>query len=81
MLPKDAPNRETIAWAVERKDGGRGFGFTGGHFHQNWGLEDQRKMVVNAILWAGKIKSPSGGALCDISPDDLTRNLDDKPKK
>ena len=24
---------ETMMWAVERPDGGRGFGFTGGHFH------------------------------------------------
>ena len=27
---------EILAWAVERQDGGRGFGFTGGHFHKNW---------------------------------------------
>src|SRR5205085_2333802 len=24
------------AWARERADGGRGFGFTGGHYHWNW---------------------------------------------
>ena len=28
---------EVLAWAVERPDGGRGFGFTGGHAHKNWG--------------------------------------------
>src|SRR5207249_573069 len=38
MLPKEAPHNETLAWAVERADGGRGFGFTGGHFHSNWGI-------------------------------------------
>src|SRR5262245_51793928 len=27
---------EAMMWAVERPDGGRGFGFTGGHFHDNW---------------------------------------------
>ena len=26
---------EVVAWAVERANGGRGFGFTGGHFHDN----------------------------------------------
>ena len=26
-----------VAWAAERDGGGRGFGFTGGHFHWNWG--------------------------------------------
>ena len=44
-----------IAWAYERKDGGRGFGFTGGHFHRNWADENFRKVVVNAILWAAKV--------------------------
>jgi type 1 glutamine amidotransferase len=78
MLPKDAPQAETVAWAVERADGGRGFGFTGGHYHRNWGLEDQRRMVVNAILWTAKVEIPPGGAKCDITPDDLKANLDPK---
>ena len=39
-----------VAWAVERADGGRGFGFSGGHFKQGWGNDDQRKLVLNAIL-------------------------------
>jgi type 1 glutamine amidotransferase len=80
MLPKDAPNLETIAWAVEREDGGRGFGFTGGHFHDNWGLDDQRRMIANAILWTAKLDIPLNGARCDIAPDDLKQNLDDKPE-
>ncbi len=78
MLPKDKPQQETVAWAVEREDGGRGFGFTGGHFHHNWGLEDQRRMIVNAILWTAKIDIPVTGAKCDVTPDDLNANLDSK---
>jgi len=78
MLPKDAPQRETVAWAVDRADGGRGFGFTGGHYHNNWGLEDQRRMVVNAILWIAKMEIPPAGAKCDITPEDLKVNLDAK---
>src|SRR5947209_3399539 len=32
------PGREEIlAWAFERPGGGRSFGFTGGHFHRNFG--------------------------------------------
>ncbi|MBX9627308.1 MAG: ThuA domain-containing protein, partial [Gemmataceae bacterium] len=32
---KKHPGRlETMAWAYDRADGGRGFGFTGGHFHR-----------------------------------------------
>jgi len=64
MLPKNKPQREIIAWAVERKDGGRGFGFTGGHFHKNWEIEDFRKMVLNAIWWTAKIEIPQGGVPC-----------------
>ena len=79
MLPKDAPRKETIAWAVERAGGGRGFGFTGGHFHKNWGIEDFRRMVVNAILWTAKVDVPAGGAKCEITAADLARNLDAKP--
>jgi len=78
MLPKDAPQQETVAWAVERADGGRGFGFTGGHYHHNWGLEDQRRMIVNAILWTAKVEIPPNGAKCDLAPEDLEANLDKK---
>jgi type 1 glutamine amidotransferase len=78
MLPKNAPEQETVAWAVERTDGGRGFGFTGGHYHRNWGLEDQRRMVVNAILWTAKVEIPAEGAKCDLTPEDLDANLDSK---
>jgi type 1 glutamine amidotransferase len=81
MLPKEAPERETIAWAVERADGGRGFGFTGAHFHDNWGIPDFRRMVVNAILWSAKVAVPRGGAKCDLAPGDLAKNQDEKPPK
>ena len=81
MLPKDAPNQEIVTWAVERADGGRGFGFTGGHYHTNWGIDDQRRMVVNAILWVAKVDVPKAGAKCQIKPEDLTVNLDPKPAR
>ncbi len=42
---------QTVAWAYERGDGGRGFGFTGGHYHANWDSEGARNLVVNAIGW------------------------------
>ena len=50
-----------MAWAVERKDGGRGFGFTGGHFYANWWLPDFRRLVLNAIAWTAKIEVPAAG--------------------
>jgi type 1 glutamine amidotransferase len=79
MLPKDAPLRETVAWVVERADGGRGFGFTGGHFHSNWETLELRRLVTNAILWIAKVPIPAGGARCDVTAEELTQNLDDKP--
>jgi hypothetical protein len=71
---------ETMAWAYERKDGGRGFGFTGGHTHANWGNEPFRRVVTNAVLWATKADVPEGGAKVGFDPIDLNRNLDKKGK-
>jgi type 1 glutamine amidotransferase len=61
MLPPDRPNKEVVAWAVERKDGGRGFGFTGAHYHANWFIPEFRTMVLNAILWVAKLDVPKTG--------------------
>ena len=50
-----------VGWAVERKDGGRGFGFTGGHFYKNWWSPDFRKLVLNAIAWTARLEVPADG--------------------
>ena len=50
-----------MAWARERPDGGRGFGFTGGHVHWNWGNDNFRKLVLNAIVWAAHVDVPPDG--------------------
>lgn len=52
---------QTVAWAFERPDGGKSFGFTGGHFHWNWGNPNVRKLVSNAILWAAGGEVPIAG--------------------
>ncbi len=69
------------AWARERKDGGRGFGFTGGHFHWNWGNDQFRKLVLNAIAWTAHIDVPSSGVQSkSLTVEDLEANQDyDKP--
>ncbi len=71
--------KQHVAWAAERPDGGRGFGFTGGHYHQGWGNADQRKLVLNALLWSAKVEVPSGGVESVITAEDLLKNLDLKP--
>ena len=52
---------QTLAWAYDRPGGGRGFGFTGGHVHANWGNDNFRKLVLNAIAWTANIKIPKEG--------------------
>ena len=69
---------ETVAWACQRADGGRGFGFTGAHYHKNWGNDDFRKLVLNAILWTAKIEVPSEGVASQVTDDALQQNLDPK---
>lgn len=69
-----------VMWATERPDGGRGFGFTGGHFHRNWANDDFRKIVLNAILWSAHVDVPANGVECKVSAEDLKRNLDAKEK-
>jgi type 1 glutamine amidotransferase len=49
LVAKGAP--QTTAWAFERPGGGRGFGYTGGHYHANWAHKDARDLVLNAIEW------------------------------
>jgi type 1 glutamine amidotransferase len=68
---------EIVAWAFER-DKGRSFGFTGGHFHKNWGDENFRRLVVNAVLWTANIDVPKDGAKVDLDPAELNKNLDRK---
>src|SRR5262245_45954480 len=68
-VPMGKDGEQTVAWAVERKDGGRGFGFTGGHFFENWRNDQFRKMALNAILWTAKAEVPDGGVKSDFPGD------------
>jgi type 1 glutamine amidotransferase len=72
---------EVTAWAYDRPDGGRGFGFTGAHFHKNWGNDNFRKLVLNAILWIAKDEVPENGVECTVTPEELEKNLDPKGKR
>jgi hypothetical protein len=72
---------EAMMWAVERPDGGRGFGFTGGHTHDHWADDDQRKVVLNALVWLTKLDVPPTGIDSKVTKEDLDQNLDPKGKK
>jgi len=71
---------QVVAWAVERKDGGRGFGFTGGHFHKGWANDSQRTLVLNAIVWAAKAEVPKEGVASKFTDEELAANQDPKGK-
>jgi type 1 glutamine amidotransferase len=71
--------REALMWAVDRPDGGRGFGFTGGHFHKNWQDDQFRKVVLNAICWVTQVEVPREGIVsAAVSDAELQLNLDPK---
>jgi hypothetical protein len=72
---------EHMMWAVEREDGGRGVGFTGGHFHTNWQNGNFRKAVLNALVWICKLEVPKDGVESSVSDEEIKQNLDDKRKK
>lgn len=70
-----------VAWAYERPNGGRGFGFTGLHNHLNWRNPDFRKVLLNAMLWLAKAEVPEEGVDCPLSDEELLTNLDQKRGK
>jgi hypothetical protein len=63
---------QTVAWAWERPDKGRSFGFSGLHFHKNWGQTAYRRMVAQGIVWTLKLPIPAVGFNVDITDDDLS---------
>jgi hypothetical protein len=71
-----------VGWAFQRPDGGRSFGFTGGHVHWNWGHRDFRTLVLNAIAWCADVDVPEGGVPSE-TPDlkALQANQSGKPGK
>jgi len=56
-----APWVNTVAWAVERADGGRGFGTSVGHSFRLWQDENVRRLILNAIVWTAGADVPAGG--------------------
>jgi len=80
-IQADKGRAEAMMWVVERPDGGRGFGFTGGHFHDNWGNDQFRKVVLNALVWLAKAEVPAEGVVSQVTPPDLDANLDPKPQR
>lgn len=82
MLPPENPHKEIVAWAVQRDDGGRGFGIVMPHFYRNWEKEDLRKLIMNGIVWTAGLEVPQDGV--DSPKPDLGKyepvSIDPKPR-
>ena len=68
--PETDSTGNVVAWAVERQDGGRGFGTSTGHFYDNWKNPHYRKLILNAIVWTAKAVVPKGGVESSFHEDD-----------
>lgn len=76
---KGLGKRQTMMWAIERPDGGRGVGFTGGHWHRNWAIDDFRRVVLNAMIWTAGMDVPESGVSSEpVTEAQLNENLDEK---
>lgn len=91
LLPKDGPRSNnptvrasagkphTLAWAYLQADGGRGFGFTGGHFHWDWKHDDQRRLLLNGIAWTAGFEIPEDGVPDERPTDSELFDYQDSP--
>ncbi|MFT5326058.1 MAG: type 1 glutamine amidotransferase [Planctomycetaceae bacterium] len=61
----------TVGWAWERPDGGRSFGFSGLHFHENWKLESYQRMLAQSVRWVLKREIPKAGVRVNHKPADF----------
>lgn len=82
MAAVAAGEPQHVAWAYERPGGGRGFGFTGGHYHNNWKVDPYRNLVLNALAWTAGAQIPKEGLRSRTpSETDLLLNQDNpKPE-
>lgn len=73
---KDKP--QALLWGIQREKG-RGAGFTGGHHHHNWAIDNYRKLVLNTIVWVAGLEVPKDGVpTYTVTEDELNENLDVK---
>jgi hypothetical protein len=59
---------EMVGWAWQRPGGGRSFGFTGCHYHENWSRPEYQRFISQAVLWTLDIAPPSSGFPATVDP-------------
>ncbi len=70
--------QQTVAWTLQREEGGRSFGTTLGHFHDNYAVPEFRRLLVNGILWTAGVEIPEAGAPVQV-PRELLELAPPKP--
>jgi quinoprotein glucose dehydrogenase len=68
LAPK--PEDQMVAWALLRRDGGRSFGTSSGHYYDDWRNDEYRKLILNALVWTSGNKVPAGGVQSRFMSDD-----------
>ena len=73
---------QVLAWAYERPNhAGRGFGFTGMHFHANLANDNFRTVLLNAVAWTTGLEVPTGGVKSTTpTPKELDQLIDEGQK-
>jgi hypothetical protein len=72
---------QVMAWAYERPDHGRGFGFTGLHKHANLANDSFRTLLLNAVAWVSKLEVPEKGVASKTPTNDELEGLIDEGKQ
>jgi trehalose utilization protein len=72
---------QVMAWAYERPDHGRGFGFTGLHKHANLANDSFRTLLLNAVAWVSKLEVPAKGVTSKTPTHDELEGLIDEGKQ
>ena len=74
---------QVLAWTYGRpNNGGRGFGFTGMHYHANLANDNLRTVLLNAVAWTAGLEVPKGGVPWRTpSPKELDQLIEGKEQR
>lgn len=62
---------QPVAWALERADGGRSFGFSGLHYHDNWTEPNYQRLMAQGVLWTLQRTPPEQDFPAKLTAEDL----------
>lgn len=66
-LPGESADERVVAWALEREEGGRGFGTGMGHSLDSLRHDGLRTLLLNGIVWSAGLEPPADGSRADFA--------------